>query len=568
MGLIIPLLILDFSIALTMLRCFGLKSFGTTAILACLIFLPQSSALAWESEIEFDSLCLNRIIQNTDKVGSNSCLVTITDNRIGRFSFKLKARQMGAASQDRYWFSASHFQGYLLPNSRYSKESSLSKSRRIRVFPQISASLSFKGLEVTLYGRSRHGLRAIRVLSKPVTTLSGAKKDLTKNQQVYPAQTRNISVLSGSKLDGLSGEWLDLYLKQAPSKPKTIHSQTTALSPLPLANSSKERNQRIRTNPAYLRISTEADFEYYQFYGRGARARIQSVLNSVETIYKDQLAIRLDLNEQHQQRSPEQQLTATSALALLFQFRSLTLDSKQLGQSDAFHLFTGKSLSNGTLGLHFQGYFCRDNNLSLGLSGLSNSALQPLITAHELGHGFNATHPEDTLINPVGSLMTSFADLSHRMFSDFSLNEIETHLSSADSCLAESQTGPLTLIEVSSNKTSSSKGKPTSTIKNESNSQDACNISIYAALSAEELNGIGLSGNISASKVYDKSTRQSNVSAQLILRTPSFSSTRNRLIFRAVRDCNGTITRSELLSTRVPLSIERLQSELDRLNQL
>lgn len=193
----------------------------------------------------------------------------------------------------------------------------------------------------------------------------------------------------------------------------------------------------------YLEVSTDADYEYYRVYKAQTAANIQSILNTAEAIYTSQLGIRFDLVRQHafQNRKP-QPLTSSDALTLLNQFRDVRSHRNHLGQADVYQLFTGKDLFGSIIGLSYVGPVCQDNFYSVSLVMRVANSIQALVSAHEFGHTLGASHPEDTLPSPPASLMTGIVRPDQTSFSNFSLNEINSHLAQWDpaaQCLSETR---------------------------------------------------------------------------------------------------------------------------------
>jgi len=236
--------------------------------------------------------------------------------------------------------------------------------------------------------------------------------------------------------------------------PKTFHfhcaasNQPGVLPSLGTAVASATYPAPYYVPDRYLEISTDADYSYYKFYKEDTFAQIQAILNAAEAIYTAQLGIRFDLKSQNMFSSSTQPYTSKSPTTLLDQFRTYSESHHQLASADVYHLFTGKDLDGGTIGLSYVGPACRDKSFAYGLTQRVSSSIQALVTAHEIGHSLGATHPEDTLDNPANSLMTGIVEPANTSFSDFSLGQIISQVDTYDSdksCLSETASNTLLL---------------------------------------------------------------------------------------------------------------------------
>ncbi len=189
-------------------------------------------------------------------------------------------------------------------------------------------------------------------------------------------------------------------------------------------------------------LATEADFEFFQAYGSGANTKIQSWLNQVQTMYRDQLGLTFSLVKQVVMTSSGSRYTTLNVENLLAEFRSYERTRDHLGAADVFHLFTGKdtffvdgsSNNYSVIGLAYVGVVCAYPDYSYGLTENFNEALNHVTVAHEIGHNFNASH------DAAGSIMGTVLNASAppTQFSTNSRNQIQSHVSSNGSCLTNS----------------------------------------------------------------------------------------------------------------------------------
>lgn len=173
-----------------------------------------------------------------------------------------------------------------------------------------------------------------------------------------------------------------------------------------------------------VQLSTEADYEWFQIYGSSSNAQIQSIINSIESIYSSQLELTFSLVSQvvltSSTRYPP---SMTNALTLLEEFQDYTRTNNHLGNADVYHLFSGKDLFgiiNGSpepnlIGLAYTGVVCSFQDFAFGLTENTTPSLNPVTTAHEIGHNFNALHTSSGIMTTTlnaGNPPTSFAAAS------------------------------------------------------------------------------------------------------------------------------------------------------------
>ena len=190
-------------------------------------------------------------------------------------------------------------------------------------------------------------------------------------------------------------------------------------------------------------LATEADNEFVAAFGGSPNANneILSILNQVDGIYQAELSIALRVTYQHSWAGSSDPFTASDASQLLDEFRNYW--NANLTFNDTFdlaHLWTGRDLSGGTVGVAYRSVVCKYRATSYGLSQRDTGGIFRVGTpAHEIGHNFGASHP-DTATPPVtacaNSIMNSSGGASTQLtFCQFSRDEITTHLSSYSACL-------------------------------------------------------------------------------------------------------------------------------------
>ena len=194
-------------------------------------------------------------------------------------------------------------------------------------------------------------------------------------------------------------------------------------------------------------VATEADYEYVQALGGSEEANLEilSIMNQVEGVYQSELLLQLRVSFQHAWAT-EDPYDKTSKHACLHDFRDYWNNNFADSQIyDLAHLWTGKARIFG--GSATRGVVCRSPSSSYGLStALSGNLGKYALAAHEIGHNFGATHPNDRTPPIAGCFNTimwqSAATRSGLTFCEFSRQQIASHVARHNSCLT---TQPVTL---------------------------------------------------------------------------------------------------------------------------
>lgn len=180
-----------------------------------------------------------------------------------------------------------------------------------------------------------------------------------------------------------------------------------------------------------LSLSADADYEFYQKYGAKTFAEIESIINTVDSIYLNQLNLDIQVNDIKAFSGSSQPYKDSEGTALLEEFRVYNNSYKRLKRADAYHLFTGKSIQPyGMVGLSYVGAFCQEGgSYSYGLTQYYPSPVQVIITAHEIAHGLGATHTDS------GIMMANLSS-NPRVFSSQSISEINSYVQRYGTCLS------------------------------------------------------------------------------------------------------------------------------------
>ena len=193
-------------------------------------------------------------------------------------------------------------------------------------------------------------------------------------------------------------------------------------------------------------IATEADYEYVASFGSSANANnaILDVMNQVDGIYRTQLSISLRVSYQHTWAAAGDPYTSTAPSTMLDEFRTYWTANFGSLNFDLAHMWTGKDMDGSTIGIAYVGVACNARSYSYGISQKFTSAPgKYILTAHEIGHNFGATHTEaanppqldcsNTIMNSSVGTGTSFCP--------YSMAEISGHATQYPSCLSTVSSG-------------------------------------------------------------------------------------------------------------------------------
>ena len=208
----------------------------------------------------------------------------------------------------------------------------------------------------------------------------------------------------------------------------------------------------------HFRIATDADYEFYQVNGSSSNSVIEGVLNEVDGIYQSQLNLTLTVGFQNVFTSAAAQpYTLLDPGPLLGQVKSEWGAHRAGVQRDVVHMYSGKDLTGNVVGIAYLGVTC---NLSYGYGLTSGSAFLGKLSAHEIGHNFNAQHddqvtPPAAVCSGSGPIMcSSIQNHGPDEFSQRSKDDIGAYAATA-SCLTSVNTASVT-TEAASGVSSSS----------------------------------------------------------------------------------------------------------------
>ena len=226
-------------------------------------------------------------------------------------------------------------------------------------------------------------------------------------------------------------------------------------SQLPTSLAHGVGTEALFSPPRVVELATEADFEYFTAFGSSevaARNEIISIVNQVEGIYNTQFGLRFSIVFQNVWATSSDPYTTADPDTALDQFRDHWNGNHVTVARDLAHMWTGKDFNDpGTpenesiIGIAYRpGLECPLGPASYGMSErLSSTPAKFLVTAHEIGHNFNATHT-DTPTPRAGcddTIMSStLGSGTLQQFCPFSVGQIENHANSRVACLSQATT--------------------------------------------------------------------------------------------------------------------------------
>jgi hypothetical protein len=188
-------------------------------------------------------------------------------------------------------------------------------------------------------------------------------------------------------------------------------------------------------------VATEADYEYVTALGGSASANnaILDVMNQVDGIYRTQLSISLRVVYQHTWNAADDPYTSTAPSTMLTEFKNYWTANYSSVPFDLAHMWTGKDMDGSTVGIAYLGVACNARSYSYGVSQRINASPgKYILTAHEIGHNFGASHTENAQPPQAGctnTIMNSSIGTATN-FCPYSKTEISSHASLYSSCLA------------------------------------------------------------------------------------------------------------------------------------
>ncbi len=204
----------------------------------------------------------------------------------------------------------------------------------------------------------------------------------------------------------------------------------------------------MQASSAVAQLACDADYEYFKSWGSDVNtvaARITSVINTMNLQYERDVGITHAITSIVVRTSSSQPYTSTDSFTLLKQFRTEWNTNQASVSRDVAQLFTGKNLDGNTIGIAWVGTVC---NLSFAYSVVESDFSSTLtcitdLSAHELGHSWNADHCRCN-----NYTMNGFITCANRFHDKRSIPEI-VRFRDTRTCLGAGGGGTATTVEAS-----------------------------------------------------------------------------------------------------------------------
>jgi hypothetical protein len=189
-----------------------------------------------------------------------------------------------------------------------------------------------------------------------------------------------------------------------------------------------------------LTVGVVADYEFYQYFSSDPEGMIIARMDIVDGIWSSQVGVKISLAPLTVLKTADEPFTKTVPADLLAQVRSYRSSNSMQMDTGVTHLMTGRNLDGDIVGISYMNSVC-DSQYADSLSeGTHSTLMSALITAHELGHSFNAPHDGEAgacVATPQTFLMAPQINFSEQ-FSSCSLDQINARIKTAQ-CLAPYQ---------------------------------------------------------------------------------------------------------------------------------
>jgi hypothetical protein len=191
-----------------------------------------------------------------------------------------------------------------------------------------------------------------------------------------------------------------------------------------------------------LDLGIVADYEYYQEHGSASATDMQNVLNQIDGIYRAELGVTLHLTQTVVYTTSSDPFSSTTDPAsLLYEFSNYKNNpANPVYGTGLAHLFTNRDLQGSVIGIAWIGTLC-SNYYGTGLSQdfTTTNKVLVLLSAHEIGHNFNAPHDNQDgsacAATPFGFIMNPWLSTDLNLqFSECSKTQIAPEVAGA-SCL-------------------------------------------------------------------------------------------------------------------------------------
>ena len=166
-------------------------------------------------------------------------------------------------------------------------------------------------------------------------------------------------------------------------------------------------------------LGCDADVQYYQDFGSSVSSvenRINSIVNSLNVQYENEVGIRHEITAIVVRTAEPDPYSASTLSGLLSNLQGQWSGPLSGTPHDLAELFTGRSLSGGTIGVAWLGGVCNFQRYSV-VENLNGFGCATDLSAHELGHNWNANHCSCTgnTMNPFLTCSNNFSTASENV---------------------------------------------------------------------------------------------------------------------------------------------------------
>lgn len=144
-------------------------------------------------------------------------------------------------------------------------------------------------------------------------------------------------------------------------------------------------------------IALDADFEFYGKNSSSVMATqndMENIVNAVASIYDSTAGIHYEITTMIVRTTAADPYTTTGASGILNEVGAEWNANQGAVQRDVVHMFTGKNISGSTIGIAWLNVICNKSSAYGVVQSkyTSNFAYRTALSAHELGHNWNAGH--------------------------------------------------------------------------------------------------------------------------------------------------------------------------------
>jgi hypothetical protein len=187
-----------------------------------------------------------------------------------------------------------------------------------------------------------------------------------------------------------------------------------------------ENQDEITSDSVFRRVivGSDADVEFVNRFGTANTPLVTAeIVNTASAIFETQMSLKFTVGKNlFQTQTSVYPPSMTDSSTLLERFQSISEFNNLFPGTDVKILFSGKNFDENVIGLAYFGTACRNADDSYLLVQHLNEAIDPIITAHELGHIFGADHTSS------GIMTTTLGSDIPTQFSSASLGQMQTYL--------------------------------------------------------------------------------------------------------------------------------------------